>query len=50
MRWLIVDVNSTVGLLHSVDMGDVGVSEVHATSIFMVEVFNVVEFETHPEV
>jgi hypothetical protein len=36
MKWLIVDVNAAVGLLHDVDMGDVGVSGVHPTSIFMV--------------
>jgi hypothetical protein len=50
MWWLIVDINSAIGLLHSVDVSDVGISEVHAVSIFMIEVFNVAEFETHAEV
>jgi hypothetical protein len=38
-RWLITDVNSVLGLLHRVLVGDVvDVSEVHAASIFRVKV------------
>jgi hypothetical protein len=36
-RWLIVVVNSVIGLLHSVDTGRIAdVSEVHAVSIFSI--------------
>jgi hypothetical protein len=38
-RWLIIDVNYVLGLLHSMIVGDVpDLSEVHAASIFKVEV------------
>jgi hypothetical protein len=37
--WLLIEVNSVLGLLHRVVVGDVvDVSEVHAGSIFIVEV------------
>jgi hypothetical protein len=40
LRWLIVDVNSVLRLLHRVVLGDVAdVSDAHAVSTFRVEVF-----------
>jgi hypothetical protein len=44
-RWLIIDVGCVLGLLHRVDVGNVAdVSEVHAPSIFSVEVWRLVSF------
>jgi hypothetical protein len=38
-RWLIIDVDFVLGLLHRVDVSDAAdVSKVHAASIFRVEV------------
>jgi hypothetical protein len=43
--WLIIDVNSVLGLLHFVDVGNIaGVSEVRAASIFRVEACQLVNF------
>jgi hypothetical protein len=46
MTWLIAAVDSVIGLLRSVDVAYVRVSEAHVTSIIIVEVFKVVKFET----
>jgi hypothetical protein len=40
LQWLITDVNSVLWLLHRVDVGNVAdISEVHAASIFRIEVW-----------
>lgn len=39
VTWKFIDISSVLGLLHRLDVSDVAdVSEVHASSIFMVEV------------